>query len=320
MTDSVIQPSYSSRLAEILIPPSLRSDDRSGRLYFWFVTCHLVAGLLALGLALWVYHEAHELLPSYWLFISLSASLLAQPVLFRFSGAYGLLSVMSVLILNAMVLVAVYNFGGYLSPALPVTVIIPLFCLLFLSNLGQIVGLSALAGGYGILITLFANGHEFPRYLDGTDLSGLFLAGVIVAAVGVAAVARAYLDLYAMSREVLRAEVARHKNTADNLAKARNLATHATRTKSQSIAAICDEIRMPLNAMIGFSQIISRELMGQLTDERYRTCASDIESSGRHLLGVVDEVLDLVRVQTGDLELIDTEFELADLIEKSCMA
>jgi signal transduction histidine kinase len=65
---------------------------------------------------------------------------------------------------------------------------------------------------------------------------------------------------------------------------------------------------MPLNAIIGFAQIISRELMGQVSDQRYRSCASDIESSGRHLLGVIDEVLELVRVQTGDLELADSEF------------
>ncbi len=75
---------------------------------------------------------------------------------------------------------------------------------------------------------------------------------------------------------------------------------------------------MPLNAIIGFAQIISRELMGQVSDQRYRSYASDIESSGRHLLGVIDEVLDLVRVQTGDLEFTDSEFEFAQVIDKCC--
>jgi signal transduction histidine kinase len=158
------------------------------------------------------------------------------------------------------------------------------------------------------------DGHAFPQNLPPENLSGLFLAGIIVATVLVTAMARGYLDLYALSRDTLRREVERHRDTADNLAKARSVVEHSSKSKGQSIAAICDEIRMPLNALIGFAQIISRELMGQVTEERYRSCASDIESSGRHLLGVIDEVLDLVRVETGGLELIDGEFELTPLV------
>ncbi|MFP6774899.1 MAG: HAMP domain-containing sensor histidine kinase, partial [Alphaproteobacteria bacterium] len=281
----------------------------------------IVVLLLALGLAFWVYQVAAELAepaPAYWLFLALTLSLIVQPLLFRLTGAYGLLSTISVLILNAMTLVAVYNFGGHLSPALPISIVIPLFCLFFLSNPGQVIGLSTLAASYCLLITLYVNGHAWPQYLAGQDLAGMFLAGVIVAAVLVTAMARAYLDLSARSGEVLRAEILAHRDTADNLAKAQNQVAQVAKSKGRSIAAICDEVRMPLNAIIGFAQFISRELMGQVSDQRYRSCASDIESSGRHLLGVIDEVLDLVRVQTGDLELVDGDFEFAQMIDKCC--
>jgi len=305
-----------NRLSETMIPPRLLLDERSGRLYGWFVSCHLLIGLLALALSGWVYQAANQITPAYWLFLALTTCLIAQPVLFRLSGAYNLLSTISIVILNAMIGVAAYNYGGYLSPVLPVSIAIPLFCLFFLNGLGQVVGLGTLAICYGGLVVLYVDGHAFPQYLPAEQLSGLFLAGIIVATVFVTALARGYLDLYALSRDTLRREVERHRDTADNLIKARTLIENGTKSKGQSIAAVCDEIRMPLNAIIGFAQIISRELMGQLSDERYRSCASDIESSGRHLLGIIDEVLDLVRVETGDLELIEGDFEMSALVAK----
>jgi signal transduction histidine kinase len=302
------------RLPVTLMPPRLRADEHTERLYRWFNVCHMVAGLLALALAAWVYETALRLTPDYWLFLALATTLLLQPIMFRLTGAYHLLSAMSIVILNTMILLASYNFGGHLSPALPVSIVVPLLCLFFLSTLGQYVGLSVLAACYGILITLFVNGHTFPQNLPPENLPGLFMAGVVVAAVLVAAIAWAYLDLYALSRDSLRREVERHRDTANSLAKAQNLAAQSARVKGQSIAAVCDEIRMPLNAIIGFAQIISREMMGQLSNERYRSCASDIESSGRHLLGVIDEVLDLVHAETGELEITDGDFDLAELV------
>ncbi|MBC8242387.1 MAG: HAMP domain-containing histidine kinase, partial [Alphaproteobacteria bacterium] len=271
---------------------------------------------MAVVCLLWVSQPHTTITPASWLYMTMPAALLLQPILFRLTGGYNLLSMISITILNAMILVAAYNFGGHLSPVLPVSIIIPVFCLLFMPPLGQIVGLTTLTACYGVLIGLYVNGHAFPQFIAQEQLSGFFMAGVIVAALLATAMARAYLDLYALSRNILHEEIARHRDTADNLAKARHQMQHAAKAKRQSLATVCDDIRVPLNAVIGFAQIISRELMGRLSDERYRTCASDIESSGRHMLGIIDEVLDLVRVESGDLELTESEFELAHLISK----
>jgi signal transduction histidine kinase len=304
-------------LPDAVVTPGLQADEGNGHLYRWFIASHLVLGLLAMGLATWVYQAAVQITPAYWLFLALTTSFLVQPVWLRFTGGYNFLATISIVILNAMILVAAYNFGGYQSPALPVSIIVPVFCLLFLSNLGKVVGLASLAASYCVLIILYLKGHVFPQYLPSEDTPGLFLAGVMVAAVLVAAMARGYLDLYALSGNTLREEKARHRDTAVNLAKALDQVKYVAKAKGQSLAAVCDDIRMPLNAVIGFAQIISRELMGQLSDERYRSCASDIESSGRHMLGIIDEVLDLVRIESGDLDLNESEFELARLITES---
>ncbi len=317
MTDTAIIQPYPGRPSDIVVPMQLRADDSTIRLHFWFIACHLIWGLLAAGFAMWLYTMVEQPAPAFWVFLALTTSLLAQPLLFRLLGTIELLSCISVLILNVMVIIAVYYFGGYLSPALPFSIVIPLFCLFFLNKLGQIAGLSTLAAGYGLLVLQFGSGHELPRQLSDQQLAGPFLFAVITAALSALIMARAYLEQFQRSRDSLHAETARHWDTAQNLARTRNLVDQTAMAKGRSIAAICGEIRLPLNAIIGFAQIISRELMGKLSDDRYRSCASDIESSGMHLLGIIDEVMDLARVQTGDLELSEVDIDLNELVGNS---
>ncbi|MGE5540598.1 MAG: sensor histidine kinase [Gemmatimonas sp.] len=100
------------------------------------------------------------------------------------------------------------------------------------------------------------------------------------------------------------------KASAERLAAARDAAQHASRAKTEFLANMSHELRTPLNAIIGFSeylmmlgeQALSAKLMGYI---------NDIHSSGRHLLAIVDDLLDLSRIEAGRLTLEETEFDLA---------
>ena len=108
------------------------------------------------------------------------------------------------------------------------------------------------------------------------------------------------------------ATVRRHIES--ELRAARDLAETANRAKSQFLANMSHELRTPLNAIIGFSEIISSALFGPL-DARYRDYAQDIHGSGHHLLRIINDLLDLSKVEAGRLELRDGQVPLAALFE-----
>jgi two-component system cell cycle sensor histidine kinase PleC len=92
------------------------------------------------------------------------------------------------------------------------------------------------------------------------------------------------------------------------------LATDASKTKSHFLALMSHELRTPLNAIIGFSEILSGEMYGPLGGDRYREYASDIHGAGRHLLALINDILDLSKAEAGKLDLHLEAVDIAALI------
>ena len=95
------------------------------------------------------------------------------------------------------------------------------------------------------------------------------------------------------------------------LAVARDAAEAASQAKSRFLANMSHELRTPLNGIIGFSQILARE---PALDERNRERLRVVQSSGDHLLGLINDVLDLARIEAGRVQLRPAPFRLADLL------
>jgi signal transduction histidine kinase len=104
------------------------------------------------------------------------------------------------------------------------------------------------------------------------------------------------------------------KASAIALRTAKDEAQSGTRAKSEFLANMSHELRTPLNAVIGFSEMIKVEMFGPVS-ERYRGYATDIFNSGSHLLKVINEILDLSKLEAGQFELSEEEVDLTGIVE-----
>jgi signal transduction histidine kinase len=102
-----------------------------------------------------------------------------------------------------------------------------------------------------------------------------------------------------------------------NLEKAFEAAAAGSQAKSQFLATMSHELRTPLNAIIGFSEILSDELFGPLGNPRYKEYVQSVHESGRHLLRLINDILDLSKADAGRLELLEEEIDLRETIDSA---
>jgi PAS domain S-box-containing protein len=101
------------------------------------------------------------------------------------------------------------------------------------------------------------------------------------------------------------------------MAEAKLAAEQSSRAKSEFLANMSHELRTPLNAILGFSEMISHEILGPVGNPAYRDYANDIHGSAAHLLGVINDVLDIAAVEQGSLTLHEEWGSLCNVIEGS---
>ncbi len=106
------------------------------------------------------------------------------------------------------------------------------------------------------------------------------------------------------------------KRAEFEIIKAKEAAEYADRSKTEFLAHMSHELRTPLNAIIGFSEMIAAAPFGPVGSPKYLEYASDIHHSGLHLLDLINDVLDLSKIEAGKLELRETSVALPDLIEE----
>ena len=109
-------------------------------------------------------------------------------------------------------------------------------------------------------------------------------------------------------------DVTEERHAATELRQAKEDAEYASRTKSEFLANMSHELRTPLNAIIGFSEIIKSEAFGPVGTATYKEYAKDINDSGAHLLAVINDILDLSKVESGNMELNLGDVALDDIV------
>jgi two-component system cell cycle sensor histidine kinase PleC len=120
---------------------------------------------------------------------------------------------------------------------------------------------------------------------------------------------------YTTTKEILIAELETEKSISEA---ARNRAEEANLAKSRFLATMSHELRTPLNAILGFSEIMRDELMGPVENENYKEYVGDIHNSGSHLLKLINEILDISRIEAGKHELQEEKVKLISVVDDAC--
>jgi signal transduction histidine kinase len=162
--------------------------------------------------------------------------------------------------------------------------------------------------------------------VPGTLAIAIAAAALLIVALGLVA---ALLDNHLALRRTdeaarLRAHIVELENTqhllertSKDLMSALAKASAANDAKSAFLAAMSHELRTPLNAVIGFSEVILGETFGPLGNPRYREYIGDIHRSGGHLLALINDVLDLSRLDAGEVVLRDEDVSLAFVLDEA---
>jgi len=112
-------------------------------------------------------------------------------------------------------------------------------------------------------------------------------------------------------------DITQWKRTESELREAKEVAEATSRQKSEFLARISHELRTPLNAIMGFSEVMRLERFGEIKNDKYRGYVNDIHSSGGLLLSLINDLLDLSKVEAGQLELNFTAVNLSDTADNA---
>ena len=161
------------------------------------------------------------------------------------------------------------------------------------------------------LASVFNDGREVEAVVAQGTVPLFIAIGRIGASGGAAGRGQAYC--------VVVRDLTQWKKTEAELRRAKEEAERASAQKSEFLANISHELRTPLNAILGFSEVMRSQRFGALSNQRYLGYANDIHESGEHLLSLINDLLDLSKVEAGKLELNFTSVNLAALVDQ-CLA
>jgi signal transduction histidine kinase len=250
---------------------------------------------------------------SWWIFFGAVTLFWPFTIAFRGTGWYVPLALVSIQNLIFCILWGAYFYGGVSSPILPWLITVPLLAFFYLPKPRTriIVGLMIagnLTGFYFIYSWL-----GFPAGVPASSLIVLGLVSTACAGVYVSMMALYYGSVVSSQFE-LEQEVERHLRTAQELRSATEQAERATKAKSEFLARMSHELRNPLNAIIGYSELLI-ETSSVASGQKLKDLMS-IRSAGQKLLTLVNDLLDLSRLEAGRMDLVLEHFSVPEFADE----
>jgi len=294
------------------VPAQLRTDTGS----FWrariFAISHLLSPCFAAPIVVFLFRaDPHPGLP-FWIICALASAFWFLPFGMKLTKRLRWAAVFSVCTLTFLSVFGSFFYGGVSSPFLPWFLTALLLGFFYLGDRPLLVlGLFAV-NLLGLGVAHEINGF-FPELVPVAALSGVGVISVCAATVYTSMMAVYYANVVT-AQSGLRREAERHLVTAARMRKAKEEAERASEAKSVFLAKMNHQLRTPLNAVIGYSEILLEDADAS-GEESQIPDLKRINSAGRHLLSLVTDVLDVGKIASANNELVVRPFDLAKFID-----
>ncbi len=300
------------RAIDWFIPAAMLQGDSDRLMARTFVMLHLAGPLMGHSVTFFLARTTAGESWQFWVTEAMVAGFLGIPLLLKASGGIRLPAMTSVQMLVGLSLFGSFYFGGISSPLLPWFLIAMVLGFFYLSESIRLVltGVAMQLSAFFVMRLLY--GH-FPTLIDARDLHLANTFSILAAL--------AYMTILSLFYEtVLRISLSLEQETIDQRSKltlvraAMEAAELASKRKSIFLAKMSHELRTPLNAVIGYAEMLrenfeDRDDAGQKMQDLDR-----IHAAGRHLLALVNTVLDLSSIESNRLELSTEAVDVASLI------
>ena len=294
------------------IPAHLKQSRDTLQAVRMFLFSHLFGPVLGHTISLSMLFVGGQADLSWWIFFLAVTAFWPFPILLRFTGWYVPLALISIENLMFCIFWGCYQYGGISSPIMPWLVTVPLLAFFYLPERSTRIIVAALILAN---LALFYGVYSTMGFRDTVAPHGLVLLGLIstLCASAYVSMMALYFASIVFSQGELEQEAQRHQTTERKLRDATGQAQRALLAKSEFLAKMSHELKNPLNAIIGYSEILIEDVGGE--DTQKRKDLTSIRTAGYRLLGLINDLLELSKLEAGKVSLRVEEVEFADFFE-----
>lgn len=281
-----------------------------------FVFSHLLGPVLGHTISLSMLFIGGEANLEWWiLFIALTA-FWPMALLLRLTGWYVPLALLSIQNLMFCIFWGCYKYGGITSPILPWLVTVPLLAFFYLPERRTRIVVAMLIA---VNLALFNAAYSMFGFVETVAAQSLVTLGLIstLCASAYVSMMALYFASIVSSQGELEREVLRHLSTENMLREATGQAQRALKARAEFLAKMSHELKNPLNAIIGYSEILIEDL-GESQVQRKSQKAQDLNSikvAGYRLMSLIDNLLELSRLEAGRVPLRTESIEIEELLQ-----
>lgn len=277
-----------------------------------FVFTHMFGPALSQSISVFLYMTDPDPGFACWTVIVCISAFWFLPLLLKKTGNLALTSMISVELLIFTSLFGAYHYGGVSSPFLP-WLIISLMLGFFYHSERPLTIVALFTANVAVFYGFYlVNG--FPQIVALSQLATVGWISILSATIYMSWMAIFYASIMSMRSELER-EAERHRLTSVRLLQVKDEADKANASKSIFLAKMSHELRTPLNAVIGYSEILFENFQEDGKNEEKLLDLQRINSAGKHLLSLVNEVLDLSKIESNNIELNVEDIDLASLAD-----